>query len=55
MYQHQKDVGSAVLLSSFVATSVLAQDAPYNEEFMQRTHASTHPGFVPLFSANREL
>jgi hypothetical protein len=29
-------LGSAVLLSSFVATSVLAQDAPYNEEYMQQ-------------------
>ena len=29
-------LGSGVLLSSFVITSVLAQDAPYNEEYMQQ-------------------
>jgi hypothetical protein len=29
-------LGSAVLLSSFFATSAFAQDAPYNEEYMQR-------------------
>jgi hypothetical protein len=29
-------LGSTVLLSSFVATSALAQDAPYNEEYMQQ-------------------
>jgi hypothetical protein len=28
--------GSTVLLSLFVATSVFAQDAPYNEEYMQQ-------------------
>ena len=28
--------GSTVLLSSFVATSVLAQDTPYSEEYMQQ-------------------
>jgi hypothetical protein len=27
---------STVLLSSFVATSAFAQDAPYNEEYMQQ-------------------
>jgi hypothetical protein len=29
-------LGSIVLLSSFVATSAFAQDAPYNEEYMQQ-------------------
>ena len=29
-------LGSTVLLSSFVATSAFAQDAPYNEEYMQQ-------------------
>jgi hypothetical protein len=29
-------LGSTALLSSSVATSVLAQDAPYNEEYMQQ-------------------
>ena len=30
-------LGSTILLlSSFVATSVFAQDAPYNEEYMQQ-------------------
>ena len=29
-------LGSTVLLSSFVATSTFAQDAPYNEEYMQQ-------------------
>jgi hypothetical protein len=28
-------LGSAVLLSPFVATSAFAQDAPYDEEYMQ--------------------
>jgi hypothetical protein len=29
-------LGSTVLLASFVATSAFAQDAPYNEEYMQQ-------------------
>jgi hypothetical protein len=29
-------LGSIALLLSFVATSVLAQDAPYDEEYMQQ-------------------
>ena len=29
-------LGSTVLFSSFVATSAFAQDAPYNEEYMQQ-------------------
>ena len=29
-------LGSTVLLSSFVATSAFAQDAPYNEDYMQQ-------------------
>ena len=29
-------LGSTVLLSSFVATSVFAQETPYSEEYMQQ-------------------
>jgi hypothetical protein len=29
-------LGSTIVLSFFVATSALAQDAPYNEEYMQQ-------------------
>jgi hypothetical protein len=29
-------LGSAVLLSSFVATSAFAQDPPYHEEYMKQ-------------------
>jgi hypothetical protein len=29
-------LGTTIVLSFFVATSALAQDAPYNEEYMQQ-------------------
>ena len=45
-------VGSTILLSFFVATSVFAQDAPYSEEYMQQHDGGDRAEYLQEIESN---